>query len=378
MFKNVKLFSFKILKRILRIPKKFLIPAVILILLLTNFLLTRNNNKIAPQFAQVKRENLRQLVSSSGILTGNKDLDLKFMSGGQLAYLNVGAGDSVFKGQVIAGLDTTQLNINLRTAQNTLRDKRATVDKIRDDENGVTNETFAQRQTRTTAEVAQDNAYEGVLAAQKALRDSVMIAPIDGIITNVNVVPGQIISVADVVAHLEDFSKIIFKSDVDESDISKITIDQPAEVTLNAYGDKIFKGKVSEIDLQTRTTSSGATVVTVKVELENANLDQVQGLNGQVNIITSEKDNVLSIPLDALRNGDTVFVRTKFGIRPQKVVTGLATDTNIEIKEGLKEGDEVVVNQTEAVKGTGGVFRLPFLRLGGGGVRGPGAERLAP
>lgn len=371
-FKTV---SKNLFKKVIKIPKKFLIPGVILLFLLINFVTSRNSsNKVAPQFAEVKKQDLKQMISSSGTLTGNKGLDLKFVSGGQLSFLNISAGDSVTKGQTIAGLDATSLYINLRTAQNTLRDKRAIVDKIRDDENGVTNETFAQRQTRTTAEVAQDNAYEAVLAAQKVLNDSVITAPINGIITNVNIIPGQVISSTDIIAHLEDFSQVIFKSDIDESDISKISLDQPAEVTLNAYGDKIFKGKVSEIDPQTRTTSSGATVVTVKVVLDKASIEQVQGLNGQVNIIIAQKNNVLSVPLDALRNENTVFIKTKFGVTPRRVITGFKTDTDVEIKSGLKEREQVVINQAEAVKNTsfGPLFRI---FRPGGQIR-PGVERF--
>lgn len=348
--KKIRLISLKVFKRISKVPKRFLIPVVVVLLLLANFALSRGNNKVEPQFAEVKKMDLKQVVSSSGVLAGKDDLDLKFRTGGKLSYINVTAGDSVSRWQVIAGLDTTELLIDLRTAQNTLRDKRAIVDKIHDDLKDVTAESFTQRQTRTTAEVAQDNAYEGVLAAQKALYDATIFSPIDGIITNVNVIPGQVVTAADVIAHVANFSQIIFKSDVDESDIPKVSLGQDAQVTLNAYGDRVFKGTVVEIEPETRTTSGGAIVVTVKISLENTDVAQIRGLNGQVDIVTAEKDNVLAIPLEALRGSDTVFVKTELGIKPKKVVAGFKTDTDVEIEEGLNEGDRVVVNQTESVK----------------------------
>lgn len=363
--KNLK----KSAKKFLKIQKKFLIPGIIIIFLLINFIVSRNNNKISPQFAEVKKQNLKQEISASGIVTGKNNVTLRFKSGGKLAYMNVKTGDSVAKGDVIAGLDTQDLVIALRIAQSNFRDKTAIVDKIHDDLSGVTSESFTQRQTRTTAEVAHDNAYDSLLAAQRAFQDAVITSPISGIITTAAPIPGQIVSASDTIAQVVDFSQIIFEADIDEADISKVSLNQNAEITLNSYGDKIFKGTVIEIIPQTHTTTSGATVVTVKISINDPNIEQIFGLNGQVNIITAEKDNVLSVPVDAVRNNDTVFVKTGNGISPKKISVGFKTDTDVEITDGLTEGEQVVVNQTEAISGTSNTFRLPFLRLGGGGFR---------
>lgn len=360
----------KFAKRILKIPKKFLIPGIIILLLVINFTFLRNNNEISPQFAQVKKQDLKQMVSASGIVSGKDSVSLHFKAGGKLSYIKVNVDDTVSKGEVIAGLDTQDLEIALRIAQSNFRDKKAAADKVHDDLNGVVAESFTQRQTRTTAEVAQDNAYDNLLAAQRAFQDAVITSPIDGLVVAVNPVSGQIVSASDVIAQVIDFSQIVFTADIDESDISKISLGQNAEITLNTYGDKVFKGSVIEITPQTHTTSSGATVVTVKASINDPNVAQISGLNGQVNIITAEKDQVLSIPLDAVRNNDTVFIKTQNGIKPRRVLTGFKTDSDVEITDGLQEGDQVVVNQTEAVKGTATTFRLPFLRgFGGGGFR---------
>lgn len=363
--KNLK----KSAKKILKIQKKFLILGIIIIFLLINFVASGNNNKISPQFAEVKKQDLKQEISASGIVTGKNSVILRFKSGGKLAYANVKTGDIVAKGDVIAGLDTQDLVIALRIAQSNFRDKTAIVDKIHDDLKDVTAESYTQRQTRTTAEVAHDNAYDSLLAAQRDFQDAVIIAPIAGVVTSEVPIPGQIVSASDTIAQIVDFSQIIFEADIDEADISKVSLGKNAEITLNAYGDKIFKGTVVEIIPQTHTTTSGSTVVSIKISIDDSNIAHVSGLNGQVNVITSEKDNVLSVPVDAVRNNNTVFVKTESGIRTKEVSTGFKTDTDVEITKGLKEGEQVVVNQSDAIKGTSGVFRLPFLRLGGGGFR---------
>lgn len=365
--KKLKSIFIRKFKRIPKIPKKFLILGAIVLLLLGNFLLARNNNNVVPQFAEVKKQDLKQVVSASGIVTGKDSASLRFKNGGKLSYVKVNIGEVAGKGAVIAGLDTQDLEIALRIAQSNFRDKKATADKIHDDLNGVTAESFTQRQIRTTAEVAQDNAYDSLLGAQRAFQDAVITSPITGLVTQVNAVPGEIVSSSDVIAQVIDFSQIVFQADVDESDISKVHLFQNAEITLNTYGDKVFKGTVIEIIPQTHTTASGATVVTVKVQINDPSVDQISGLNGQINIIIAEKDQVLSVPLDAVRNDNTVFVKTKNGIIARRVTTGFKTDSDIEITKGLSEDEQVVVNQTEAVKAIGTMFRLPFLRIGVGG-----------
>jgi len=337
----------ELFRKIRKLPQKYKIIGLIAVVALGYFMFFGNRKAAPLQFVQVKKQNLRQEISGSGTLTGTNSAGLHFKASGRLGYVKVKTGDKVIKGQVIAGLDTQDLEIALRQAQNTLRDKRAIVDKIKDDTKDNTSETFTQRQTRTTAEVAQDNAYDNVLAAQRAFQDAVIISPLAGVVTKADFLPGETVSLTDIVTQVVDFSAIVFSGEIDEADISKVAVGQPAEVTLNAYGDRIFQGKVSEILQQTETTLNGTTVVIVKILLDNQPIINIAGLNGQVNIVTAERKNVLAIPLDALLNGDTVFVKTALGLKKQKVGIGLESDTQAEISEGLKEGDLVVANPAD-------------------------------
>src|SRR5581483_5897049 len=178
-------------------------------------------------------------------------------------------------------LDVQQLNINLQQAQNNLASAQASVDKILDDIHlfqygnggfgnvGTANETETQRQARIAAQETRDSAVDSVKAAQRAFQDAVLYAPISGVVSQANPVPGQNITVADTIVQIVDDSQIIFAADVDESDIANISLNQPVQVSLNAYPDQTFNGFVSDITPVTKTTSSGATVVTVKVDLQN-------------------------------------------------------------------------------------------------------------
>lgn len=311
------------------------------------------------EFTPVKRQDLKVSVSTSGVFSGQDSVELHFKTAGKLAFINVKEGDQVFAGQTLAGLDTQDLSIAFQQAQNNLRDRQASVDKVLDDihlfqyGNQTSGETMTQRQLRTTAEVARDNAFDSVKAAQRDFEDSFIVSPISGVVTKANLLPGQNVSGTDTL-EVVDFSQSLFEADVDESDITKISAGQKAEVTLNAYGDKVFPGTVLEIIPQTKTTANGATVVTVKIVLNDQSIQKITGLNGQVSIITEEKNNVLTIPLEALRENQTVFIQTPQGIRLVKVTPGLASDTDVEIAEGLTDNDKVVKNPPG---GLGGQFR---------------------
>lgn len=318
------------------------------------------------EFVTVGRQDIKTIVSASGILTGKETVNLKFKSSGKLVYLKVKTGDSVKRGQVIAGLDTQDLSITLQQALNTLRDKQATAEKVLDDvKNHDTDETFAQKATRTTAEVARDNAYDAVRTAQRAFQDIVIISPISGLVTDqAELVPGQFVSSGDLIAQVTNFSEKFFAADVDESDIVKIKTGQKAEITLNSYGDKIFAGKVWGILPQIKTATSGATTVTVKIKITDSQIEPISGLNGQASVIISEATSVLTIPQEALLDESHVLIFSPKGTIEREVSTGIKSDTDVEVISGLVESDKVIKNPQQ-VPGTSpgrnilrGIFRI--------------------
>ncbi len=318
-----------------------IILVVVALLAFNNF--TKPKTEIL-QFASVKRQDIKSIVSSSGNLTGKNVADLKFKSSGKLVFINVKAGDSVFAGEIIAGLDNQDLNIKLQQALNTYRDKQATAEKIEDDvKDHSKDETFAQKATRTTAQAARDSAYDSVKEAQRAFQDNTITSPIAGLITKTSYIPGQLVG-SDSVVQVVDFSSFYFDTDIDEADIGKISLGQRAKITLDAFTNKAFEGSVDQIIPQTKTTSSGATVITVRINLGKVEITPVNGLSGEASIILSEARNVLTLPQEAVREDNTVFVQTQSGLRMEKVETGIKSDTDVEIKKGLSEKDRVLLN----------------------------------
>ncbi|MBX4205697.1 efflux RND transporter periplasmic adaptor subunit [Candidatus Microgenomates bacterium] len=327
-------------------PKKYLIAGTIILLVIGFLLFKPKKQKEQMRFASVQRTNIQSVVSASGTLSGFQIANLKFKSPGKLRYLAVSSGDIVRKGQFIASLDTTDLSVTLQQAQNTLKDKEAQLAVIYDNLKGHdSDETLVQKQTRTTAEVAKNNAYDTVRAAQNALANSSVYSPIAGIITKQDLMEaGQNVSAADLVAQVVNFNQFVFQVDVDESDISKIVLGQKAKVTLNAYQDKEFSGHISEIAAITKTSTNGATTITVKIVLDSKDLAKIADLSGAADIITQERTNVLTIPQDAVVEEKYVYVKSNKKIERKEVQLGIYSDTNVEVISGINENDEILIN----------------------------------
>lgn len=339
---------FKLLRSATKIRKRYL--SLLIIVLIGSFLFWSQNQKTDEIIlVSAERKDIRVAVSASGTLQGKQSADLHFKSSGKLAYLPFKTGDTVSRFQTIAGLDTQELLASLQQAQNDYRSKQASAEKALDDvKDNKDDETFTQKEARTKAETARDSAYDGVKIAQFALNNSYIPSPFTGVITEINYHPGQFVTAADTIVKLVDWSEIIFETEVDEADISQIEIGQSAEVTLNSYPNQIFSGTVSEISSNTKTNSSGATIVLVKINLGKPEIKLISNLNGQAEIIVSETKNALTLPIDSVVNDEIVYIQEGDSQRETKVSTGAKNDEFIEITNGLTDQQQVVKNPSTA------------------------------
>lgn len=344
-------------KHLLKPTKKKIIFLIILLLVIFGiyqYIQSQNSSKEQIETTQVKKETIRETVSASGIMTGKNTANLRFLSAGKLAYINVKAGDKVTKGQLIAGLDTVELNINLQKAQNTLSAAQAAVQKTIDDIHlsqygnggegniGSANETQTQRNLRIAAETSRDSALDSVKAARQAFANAALYSPIDGVITQVTPVQGQNVTGADSIVQISDDSEKYFDAEVDEADIGKVTIGQNVEVTLNSYPDKIIYGTIDQILPNTKLTTSGATVIIARVKLTDESIHFIANINGQSTIITKEVQNALVVPSESITEDTFVYVKNGESYEKVEIKQGISSDTGVEVVSGLSENQEVV------------------------------------
>ena len=222
-------------------------------------------------------------------------------------------------------------------------------------------------------------------------------APFDGVITNLPVREGETVvigiqnSPGSTLMTLADMSVITSEVRVDETDIVNVALGQPAEVTIDAIPKKVFKAVVTEIGnnaivrstgvatSQTTAASQEAKDFKVVVTLQDPPQDLRPGLSSTAKITTATRANVLTIPIQALTvrsqadlqaakddkgavqaatpqtEASKKEVQGVFVIRDKKsqfipVETGIAGTTDIEVRGGLKEGDEIVTGSYKVLR----------------------------
>lgn len=319
---------------------------VVLIVLIGRNLITSNGDELVTQ--KVERQDLVSTISASGAVEGKNQATLHFNAPGKLVWVGVSQGDEVKKWQSLAGLDAVQLNANLQIARSNLRAAEATLERVYDSVKGHDDdESFTQKETRTAAEVAKDNAYDAVLSAQNALSNATLIAPFNGTVVSIsdNFTPGANVALTDTIV-IADVSEFKFTAQVDEVDFGKIKLGQKAEISLDAFPDEIFEGTVSYIGKAGIKTVTGGITLPVEVQFDSKGYDMAVGLSGDVEFVLDQKEDVLVVPGNYIKQKDgasVVYILENGNIVEKKVSTGLTTLAEIEIIEGLEEGQVIVL-----------------------------------
>lgn len=319
--------------------KNIVILVILLVVGGTGWRATHKKSKVAITMVVVERKDLVASVTASGKIDTKRKAVLKFPSSGKLGYMNVEVGQKVKKWQALAGMDMG----DLRSAETEAKYKYLTADanakQIEDEVKGHdSDETYVQKNKRVAAQTARDIAYDNWLEARRAVSNANLFAPFDGIVTAVTVeTPGASLGVSDGIT-VVDPGEVYFDTEIDETEIGRIKQGATVELKLDAFGDEVFVGSVEELGYETRVSSSGATVVPVKVKLPEVLLVKARlGFNGDVQIETDRRVQVLVVPIEAVKNGEVVLE----GGQKQKIETGLATDTEVEITGGLTGGEKL-------------------------------------
>lgn len=133
---------------------------------------------------------------------------------------------------------------------------------------------------------------------------------------------------------------------VDELDIVKVRPGQALTVETNAAPGEVFAGRVDRVAAQA-TVGAGSPYFAVEGTVANRDDLLRAGLNAEVTIATAERENVIVVPLAAVREGNgeaSVLVVEEFTVRVRPVSVGLRTETEVEITEGVREGEQIIVS----------------------------------
>lgn len=340
-------------KIILKIPKRFRnkkILAVTIVLISLYFIGNRgtgNSKLIKLTRAEIKP--IKSIISASGVVKSESEATLRFQTAGKISWIGISLGDYVHKGQAIASLDSEKFEIALRQAQQDVVATDAILEKVYDDRRNKDKvESFSEKITRTDAERDKNQAYDELIEAQKNLKNASIYTPFTGTITSIDAQVGEEALTTTNIAQISDLTHENFVAEVDEIDIVNVKKEQDAKVILDSQPEKTFASSISKISPKSTTTSTGSTAYEVTFTLPKEELILL-GMNGEVQVITDQKEGALTIPTEAVLDEKYIWVKTNGRFEKKEVVVGIQSDSEVEINKGVVVGDQIVISGAEEI-----------------------------
>jgi membrane fusion protein, multidrug efflux system len=303
---------------------------------------------------------INRSIPLTGSLKAVNQALLKAKIAGELKLFVLREGMSVKAGQVIAEIDAIDARSRIAEREAQLRSSVAQVDQAKrvvDSNKALLEKNFISQNafdvTRSNYDVAvaaRDAIAQQLVQSKKALTDTQIISPINGVIAERFVQPGEKLAIDARVVSVIDLSKMEIEAPVPASDITNITVGQTVSLQVEGVnGDQI--GKITRI---APTTQAGTRSIPIYITLENRNPLIRGGMFAQGNLAVEARKNVIVIPLAALReaagrnfvyviaNGVVAEREIKIGLRDDRASAANGSSGVAEIIQGLKTGDEIV------------------------------------
>ena len=364
------------------------------------------------EVSKVMASTIVETVSATGKIQPEIEVKLSSMVSGEIIALNVKEGQVVKKGDLLvkinpdlytSGLERSVANLSgtkagLVQSEASFKEAKANYErnKILYDKGVISKSDWDKAvSTYEVAKATKQNAYYNVQSASASVteaRDNLgrttIYAPADGTISVLNVELGERVLGTQQMAGTEllrvaNLNNMEVEVDVNENDIVKIKIGDEANVEVDAYLKKKFKGVVTSISNSASTTLTSDQVTNFKVKvriLKESYQDLLEGkpdayspfrpgMTATVDIITTTKNNVLAVPISSVvvksdttavkdfkvddpnekkttpksdKKFECVFVKVGDKAKIRIIKTGIQDDTNIEVMSGLKSGDVVI------------------------------------
>jgi macrolide-specific efflux system membrane fusion protein len=210
---------------------------------------------------------------------------------------------------------------------------------------GQTLALMSSTERATVLDAARSQSKEELAYWEQVYKPTPLVAPINGQVIVQTVQPGQTVTTSDAVTVLSD--RLIVQAQVDETDIGKVRLGQKAVISLDAYPDTKVEGKVDHIYYES-TIINNVTIYEVNILPKRVPQIFRSGMSANVNIIEQRKENVLTIPLEAVKQdaeGSFVLVSQGTSEKPVKrrIQPGITDDKNVEVVSGLETTDKIVI-----------------------------------
>jgi HlyD family secretion protein len=362
------------LKRLLWIA-----PLVALVVL---FMLMSRSGPLLVTVAEVELSDVRSSVANTraGTVVACRRAMLAPQTGGQMAKLYVTEGDAVEQDQLLLELWNDDRKAEVLLAERNIKVSRvqaeeacsiaATADKEARRLSSLLSQGLAS-QERTEEAVGQADATEAGCRAARAqisvreatremalafLARTQLRAPFAGTVAEVNGEIGEFVTPSPVgvptppAIDLVDTSCLYISAPIDEVDAPAIRVGMPARITMDAFPDQIFTGRVRRVAPYVLDLEKQARTVEVEAEIDMIPAGQtlLPGYSADVEIILAEHEATLRIPTRAITDGHVLVLGDDGILQERSITTGIGNWEYIEILAGLKAGERVVVSVDRA------------------------------
>jgi membrane fusion protein, multidrug efflux system len=302
----------------------------------------------------VEEKNWGDRIQAIGTARANESIEISSRISDKIARVHFESGDSVRAGQVLLTLQKGSDGADLSAAQAQARD--AERQYIRGEQ--LAKQKLVAASQLDTLRSNRDAARARAQAAQATLSDRVVTAPFSGVLGLRQVSPGQLVNAGTVITTLDDVSKIKVDFSLPEVQLASLKNGLPIEARSDAYPKQVFSGRIISVDSRVDEQSRS---IAVQAQIDNLDNALRPGMLLEINVLQSQRS-ALVIPELALQQlGSESFVyRVTLDNTVQKVVVrpGTRSFGSVEILQGLKSGDRVVVEGTSKLRDGLGVMEF--------------------
>ncbi len=353
---------------------------IVAIIAVVMFLLAPKKRGLSPQdftLSKAKTGNIIYQVDASGTINPVNTVIVGTQVSGMVEKVLADYNDDVKEGQVLALLDSVTLKETMDKSFASLEYSKAkelqaklNYERIKK----LYEEKLTSLSSLETAEVEYKETSANVLSAtadyniaQRNYSYATITSPVSGTIISKEIEQGQTVAASYSTPTLfevaEDLSKMQIEADISEADIGYIKEGMKSTFSVDAYPEETFNGTVRQVRLSP-TEESSVVMYTVIIEIDNSDRKLLPGMTASVSINAKEVNDVVLISAMALQykpttelkggmdvqkidnvgiNQAIVYVLERGRLIPKIITKGLSDMTNIEIKEGLEVGDEVII-----------------------------------
>ncbi len=388
--------------------------AAILGIVLMGSIRGRDKNVPKVTTAKVDKVNLVAKVTANGKIQARRKVDLSALVMGQIVNLAVKEGDQVKRNQLLLQIDKAQLAAgvagreaslaamrqDLEAARSNSQQAKSDFERARQNFNAkiLSEAEFQKAKSVWDASKANVSAVEerlretgaNLAASRDSLSKTTVVAPIAGVVTALPIKEGEVTVIGTMnnagtqLLTISDMSEVEAVMMVDETSVPSVHISQTANLTIDAYPGKTFKGTVTEVgsspiqkndpDLLSLTANSEAINFKVKIRIDDPPTTIRPGFSVTAEIVTGKKDGATAIPIQALVVRDVPVKKDPKSKTPPpaassrpateegvylvkagkldfaKVDTGIAGELMIEVKNGVTPGQEIVTGPFKVLR----------------------------